>query len=84
MALPAIPACTARVDDAVHVPGLTDAGVHFVVVSHLEKTYMDGAKLMAGNNPVIALTLRYDRIDSSGSHSFTSWRIMPGFRNLTT
>lgn len=58
-------ACAAKVEDVASVPRLlADAGVHFVVVSHLEKTYLDGAKLMCGNTPVIALTLRYDRIDS--------------------
>ncbi|MBI1920953.1 MAG: HigA family addiction module antidote protein [Geobacter sp.] len=63
--LPKILACAANVEDVVNIPKLlADAGVHFVVVSHLDKTYLDGAKLMCGNNPVVALTLRYDRIDS--------------------
>ena len=64
-ALPAILACSAHEQDVACVPGLlAAAGVHFVIVGHLDKTYLDGAKLMCGKNPVIALTLRYDRIDS--------------------
>ncbi len=31
---------------------------------HLSKTYLDGAAFYLNSNPVIALTLRYDRIDS--------------------
>lgn len=64
-ALSEILSYAAKVEDVPHVPKLlANAGMHFVVVSHLEKTYLDGAKLMCGNNPVVALTLRYDRIDS--------------------
>lgn len=50
------------------VAGLPDAlaglGVHFVVVPHLPKTYLDGAAFRVGQQPVIALTLRYDRLDN--------------------
>jgi HTH-type transcriptional regulator / antitoxin HigA len=39
-------------------------GVHLIVVSHLPKTYLDGAALlMPDGTPVVGLTLRYDRID---------------------
>jgi HTH-type transcriptional regulator/antitoxin HigA len=63
--LPELLACSTSPEDISRVPEiLVQAGVHFVVVSHLEKTYLDGAKLTVGKNPVIALTLRYDRIDS--------------------
>jgi HTH-type transcriptional regulator/antitoxin HigA len=63
--LPEILACTATIEGTALVPKLlADTGIHFVVVTHLEKTYLDGAKLMHGKNPVIALTLRYDRIDA--------------------
>ena len=37
-------------------------GVHFVIVPHLSHTYLDGAALDFADQPVIALTLRYDRI----------------------
>ena len=44
---------------------LARAGVHFVIVPHLSKTYMDGAALIQDRtNPIVALTLRYDRVDS--------------------
>jgi len=63
--LPAILDCSAQEQDVARVPGLLAAvGVNLVIVGHLDKTYLDGAKLMCGNNPVIALTLRYDRLDS--------------------
>jgi HTH-type transcriptional regulator/antitoxin HigA len=36
-----------------------------VVVPHLPKTYLDGAALkLADGTPVVALTLRYDRVDN--------------------
>ncbi len=63
--LPELLACSARPEDITHVPDLLlKAGVHFVVVPHLEKTFLGGAKLNIGKNSVVALTLRYDRIDS--------------------
>lgn len=42
---------------------LMDVGVHFVTVTHLQKTYLDGAAFWLQERPVIAMTLRYDRID---------------------
>lgn len=41
-------------------------GVHLICVSHLPKTYLDGAALRSvdGGAPIVALTLRYDRIDN--------------------
>ena len=40
-------------------------GIVLVIVSHLPKTYLDGAALrLSDGRPVIGLTLRYDRIDS--------------------
>ena len=39
-------------------------GVHLVVERHLTKTHLDGAALRLPNgSPVVALTLRYDRLD---------------------
>ena len=39
-------------------------GIHLVTEPHLPKTYLDGAVCRdADGNPVIALTLRYDRLD---------------------
>jgi HTH-type transcriptional regulator / antitoxin HigA len=42
---------------------LLELGIHFIIVPHLSKTYLDGATFYLGENPVIALTLRYNRID---------------------
>lgn len=44
---------------------LAAKGISFVVVPHLSRTYLDGAALRAaGRPPVVALTLRHDRIDN--------------------
>ncbi len=43
---------------------LRDLGLRFVIVPHLPKTYLDGAVLAADGNPVVALTLRHDRLDN--------------------
>jgi HTH-type transcriptional regulator/antitoxin HigA len=45
---------------------LSSVGIHFVCVAHLPKTYLDGAALRIVDDgaPVVALTLRYDRLDN--------------------
>jgi HTH-type transcriptional regulator/antitoxin HigA len=44
---------------------LASKGVTLVIERHLPGTYLDGAAMLAENgNPVIALTLRYDRLDN--------------------
>lgn len=43
---------------------LMEAGIIFVVEPHLPSTHLDGAALLSDNGPVIALTLRYDRLDN--------------------
>jgi HTH-type transcriptional regulator/antitoxin HigA len=45
------------------IKDLSAAGVKFLVLGHLPKTYADGAAFMDGRNPVIVYTGRYDRID---------------------
>lgn len=42
---------------------LKELGVRFVVVPHLPRTKLDGAAAFTSNGPVVALTMRYDRID---------------------
>jgi len=43
---------------------LADLGVRLVVVDHLPQTYIDGAAFwLDAKSPVVALSLRYDRID---------------------
>ncbi|MGC9523898.1 MAG: ImmA/IrrE family metallo-endopeptidase [Anaerolineae bacterium] len=40
-------------------------GIHMVILPHLPKTYLDGASFLAPwGNPVVGLTLRYDRLDN--------------------
>lgn len=64
-AIPEILACAEQVESIVQIPKLLAClGIHFVIVPHLTKTYLDGAALYLNGNPVVALTLRYDRIDS--------------------
>jgi len=62
--------------EVVHLSCLTDGpllareflnqnGIHLVTEGHMPKTYLDGAAFWtASGNPVIALTLRYDRLDN--------------------
>lgn len=46
-------------------PFLAELGVRFVIVAHLPRTYLDGAALSVGDGqPVVAMTLRYKRVDS--------------------
>ena len=40
------------------------AGVHFFVLSHLSKTYLDGAAFIESGKPFIVYTGRYDREDN--------------------
>ena len=43
---------------------LNDIGIHFIILKHLPKTKLDGACFFSQKgNPVIAMTLRYDRLD---------------------
>jgi len=43
---------------------LRNYGVRVVFLKHLAKTYLDGAVLAVEEEPVVVLTLRYDRVDS--------------------
>jgi HTH-type transcriptional regulator/antitoxin HigA len=44
---------------------LAHHGIRLVVVKHLSRTHLDGAALQLGDgSPVVALTLRYDRLDN--------------------
>lgn len=64
-AMPQILACAAGVADVARVPDLLmSLGVHFVIVPSLPKTFIDGAAFYLPSRPVIALSLRYDRIDA--------------------
>ncbi len=43
---------------------LADIGIVLVIEDHFKKTYLDGAAMLDGDTPVVALTLRHDRIDN--------------------
>lgn len=63
--LPAIANMSTTIASVAELPArLAGLGVHFVVVPHLSKTYLDGASMWVGGHPVVAVTLRYDRVDS--------------------
>lgn len=64
-AIPALRQLAARPEQVAEVPGLLQSfGIRFVIVPVLPKTYIDGVLCDAETAPIIALTLRYDRIDS--------------------
>ena len=43
---------------------LADIGIALVFETHFNKTYLDGAAMFDGDRPVVALTLRHDRLDN--------------------
>jgi HTH-type transcriptional regulator/antitoxin HigA len=45
------------------IKDLNDSGVKFLVLQHLQKTYIDGASFFEDSNPVIVYSPRYDRVD---------------------
>lgn len=54
-----------RPEQVSEIPGaLLGLGVRCTVVPRLERTYVDGAALNTGEAPIVALTLRLDRIDN--------------------
>lgn len=48
----------------VFIENLNKIGVKFFVLSHLQKTYIDGASFLDEKNPVIVYSQRYDRLDN--------------------
>lgn len=46
------------------IDDLHSCGVGFFVLSHLQKTYIDGAAFICNKNPFVVYTCRYDRIDN--------------------
>lgn len=43
---------------------LTDSGIVLVIEAHFKKTYLDGAAMLDDELPIVALTLRHDRLDN--------------------
>ena len=64
-AIPALRACLEYSDEIKRVSDiLADAGVKLVIVEHLPGSKMDGACFWIDDGPVIALSLRFDRVDN--------------------
>lgn len=64
-AIPEIISYSEKENSVAQIPTLLESlGIHFVIVSKLPQTFIDGAAFYLNERPVIALTLRYDRIDS--------------------
>lgn len=64
-ALSELHACLEYVDAARQVPAiLAKAGIRFVVLEALPGSKLDGACFWLGASPVIALTMRFDRVDN--------------------
>lgn len=43
---------------------LADSGIVMVVEDYFKKTYLDGAAMLDDKTPIVALTLRHDRLDN--------------------
>lgn len=43
---------------------LSNNGIALVFEKHFDKTYLDGAAMLDGEMPIVALTLRHDRLDN--------------------
>lgn len=43
---------------------LSNHGIALVFERHFDKTYLDGAAMLDGEVPIVALTLRHDRVDN--------------------
>ena len=43
---------------------LADHGIVLVIEPHFKKTYLDGAAMLDDGRPIVALTLRHDRLDN--------------------
>jgi len=64
-AIPQLLRFSEKTENLDKVPGfLMSQGIRFALVPHLTGTFLDGAMFRINGNPVVALTLRYDRVDS--------------------
>lgn len=64
-AIPQLLDCAKDAPGIARIPKfLVDHGVHFVIVPSLPQSFLDGATFSPDGNPVIVLSLRYDRIDN--------------------
>lgn len=64
-ALPRLRGLVPDPENVRHVPKiLADAGIRFVVIEHTKGSRIDGAAFWIGRKPLIALSMRYDKLDS--------------------
>lgn len=64
-AIPQLLGCAKDMQSVAKVPKLLkDLGVRFAIVPSLPQSFLDGATFNLDGNPVIVLSLRYDRIDN--------------------
>lgn len=49
---------------SLFIDELYNCGIKFFVLSHLEKTYLDGAAFISGDNPAVIYTARHKKNDS--------------------
>lgn len=64
-AIPGLRRCMEDMEEIRNVPAiLATAGVKLVIVEHLPGSKMDGACFWINGSPVIAISLRYDRVDN--------------------
>lgn len=64
-ALPKLRELARNAESAKRVPRfLAEHGVRLVIIERLARTRIDGAAITVNEQPVVALSLRYDRIDS--------------------
>lgn len=53
-----------QADEIRHVPRvLAECGIRFLIIEHLPQTRIDGVCFWSDRQPVIALSMRYDRLD---------------------
>jgi len=63
--IPALLKLAETEEGVAEVPAfLAKLGIGFIILPHLPKTYLDGAILPVDGHPVVALSIRYDRIDN--------------------
>ncbi len=64
-AIPGLLELSTELQSMAEVPHfLLELGIRFALVPHLTGTFLDGAMFRINGNPVVALSLRYDRLDS--------------------
>lgn len=64
MAIEKLRPLMSHAEEARHVPRvLAECGIRFLIIEHLPQTRIDGVCLWYEGRPIIALSMRYDRLD---------------------